>query len=477
MKRDIKVNYGTIDSIVQELERYRSALENMESTIININNKLESENSGDAVSALRTKYSDMKSQIDSCKEEITDLHDIFSNYSNDMTSIIKPKNHEAMMRVSRNDIYWNMETLISFCCNVGMTRRNAAVFKSFPSAFASDEEKAAERRNGDKLDDLHNSIGYYYNRLMEDVSDMRDLYNRKVIPYENMDDTYKSKANSIYSKYTNFFEDLHTKLNSFGVGTINLVKGIGGSILGFIGDVWNLVKGVFVYAGAAIGIACTAVFGDAPDCLKECKSKAAKYNETISAIIHDPFLIVEGLSQGVNDAYEEKGICYVTGYVVGEVAQLIILKKAGDKIKGVKGADTAVDAEKMALNSLDDAAKFEKKFVVEGAAEVDIDGIKREFVAHSKINSVESKGSNVSDFSYLKPENERLFTSYVVDKFPRYHDTEAKILEDIAGQIKDPNILGTINLYSELSCCQSCSNIILEFRRKFPNIKLNIYVE
>ena len=477
MKRDIKVNYGTIDSIVQELERYRSALENMESTIININNKLESENSGDAVSALRTKYSDMKSQIDSCKEEITDLHDIFSNYSNDMTSIIKPKNHEAMMRVSRNDIYWNMETLISFCCNVGMTRRNAAVFKSFPSAFASDEEKAAERRNGDKLDDLHNSIGYHYNRLMENVSDMRNLYDRKIIPYENMDDTYKTKAKSIYSKYTNFFEDLHTKLNSFGVGTINLVKGIGGSILGFIGDVWNLVKGVFVYAGAAIGIACTAVFGDAPDCLKECKSKAAKYNETISAIIHDPFLIVEGLSQGVNDAYEEKGICYVTGYVVGEVAQLIILKKAGDKIKGVKGADTAVDAEKMALNSLDDAAKFEKKFVVEGAAEVDIDGIKREFVAHSKINSVESKGSNVSDFSYLKPENERLFTSYVVDKFPRYHDTEAKILEDIAGQIKDPNILGTINLYSELSCCQSCSNIILEFRRKFPNIKLNIYVE
>ena len=362
MKRDIKVNYGTIDSIVQELERYRSALESIESRIISINNKLESENSGEAVSALRTKYSDMKSQISSCKEEITDLHDIFCNYSNDMTSIIRPKNHESMMRVSRNDIYWNMETLISSCCNVGMTRRNAAVFKSFPSPFASDEEKAAERRNGDKLDDLHNSIGYYYNRLMEDVSDMRDLYNRKVIPYENMDDTYKSKANSIYSKYTNFFEDLHTKLNSFGVGTINLVKGIGVSILGFIGDVWNLVKGVFVYAGAGIGVACTAFFGDSPDFFLECKRKTSKYNETISAIIHDPFLIVEGLAQGANDTYEEKGICYVTGYVAGEVAQLILLKKAGDKIKGVKGADTAVDAEKMALNSLDDASKFGEKY-------------------------------------------------------------------------------------------------------------------
>lgn len=111
------------------------------------------------------------------------------------------------------------------------------------------------------------------------------------------------------------------------------------------------------------------------------------------------------------------------------------------------------------------------------AADVDINGVKNEFVAHSKINSAQSKGSNVSDFSYLKPENERQFTSYVDDKFPRYHDTEAKVLEDIASQIKDPNISGTIDLYSELPCCQSCSNIILEFRRNFPNIKLNIYVE
>ena len=83
----------------------------------------------------------------------------------------------------------------------------------------------------------------------------------------------------------------------------------------------------------------------------------------------------------------------------------------------------------------------------------------------------------VADFSYLKPENERIFTTYVDDQYPRYHDTEAKILEDIASQITDSNISGTINLYSELPCCQSCSNIILEFRRKFPNIKLNVYVE
>ena len=110
-------------------------------------------------------------------------------------------------------------------------------------------------------------------------------------------------------------------------------------------------------------------------------------------------------------------------------------------------------------------------------ADVDVLGIKDNFVAHSKINDVLDKGSDIADFSYLKPENERIFTSYVNDQNPRYHDTEAKILEAIASQITDPNVSGTINLYSELPCCQSRSNIILEFRRIFPNIELNIFVE
>lgn len=110
-------------------------------------------------------------------------------------------------------------------------------------------------------------------------------------------------------------------------------------------------------------------------------------------------------------------------------------------------------------------------------ADVDIPGVKDSFVAHSGINSAIDKGSDLADFSYLKSAENRIFTTYVEDRFPRYHDTEAKILEDIASQIKDNNISGTINLYSELPCCQSCSNLILEFRRMYPNIKLNVYVE
>ena len=108
-------------------------------------------------------------------------------------------------------------------------------------------------------------------------------------------------------------------------------------------------------------------------------------------------------------------------------------------------------------------------------ADVNIPGIKKEFSAHSQIHSKDSLGVDVMDFSYTPADSERIFKNYVVDEFPRYNDTEAKILEDIASKIEDPNVKGEVNLFTELDTCQSCTNIILEFRAKYPNIKLNIF--
>ncbi len=107
-------------------------------------------------------------------------------------------------------------------------------------------------------------------------------------------------------------------------------------------------------------------------------------------------------------------------------------------------------------------------------ADVDIKGLPKEYVAHSKIHSINSEGADIANFSHTQ--SNKRFKTYVEDKFPRYNDTEVKILEDIATKIT-PETNGIINLYTELPACQSCSNVILECRREFPDIKLNIFTE
>ena len=119
MKRDLKINYSVLSSVVNNLKQYKENVESIDGILKSINEKLENENDGKAIKALEGKYDKIKSQIDSCKEEVSDLYDIFNNYINDMTSIIKPIDDKEVMRVSRNDIYWNKWSISRACDKVG----------------------------------------------------------------------------------------------------------------------------------------------------------------------------------------------------------------------------------------------------------------------------------------------------------------------------------------------------------------------
>lgn len=119
-----------------------------------------------------------------------------------------------------------------------------------------------------------------------------------------------------------------------------------------------------------------------------------------------------------------------------------------------------------------------------GYAEVDIQGInKKEFFAHSSVNESTDKGA-ISGIS-LKPQGEPAFNAKKVDPdnvridtpeaYLRDYDTEYKILNDIASQLAgNKNAKGTINLFTERLTCQSCSDVILAFRREYPNITVNV---
>ncbi|OMP12417.1 hypothetical protein COLO4_03238 [Corchorus olitorius] len=119
-----------------------------------------------------------------------------------------------------------------------------------------------------------------------------------------------------------------------------------------------------------------------------------------------------------------------------------------------------------------------------GYAEVDIQGInKKEYFAHSSVNHSTDKGA-IPGIS-LKPEGEPVFKAKKVDPdnaridtpeaYLRDYDTEYKILNDISSQLKNnKNAKGTVNLFTERLTCQSCTDVIMDFRREHPNIKVNI---
>ncbi|ASA57867.1 deaminase domain-containing protein [Vibrio gazogenes] len=119
-----------------------------------------------------------------------------------------------------------------------------------------------------------------------------------------------------------------------------------------------------------------------------------------------------------------------------------------------------------------------------GVAQIEIEGQPLELKAHSKINYSGDKGSD-RGFTLLKPQEDWVFTPKKVNSdgyldetgYLRHADTEFKLLEDIASRLgSDKAAIGKINLFTERQACQSCGDVILDFRNRYPNIQLNIFL-
>lgn len=62
------------------------------------------------------------------------------------------------------------------------------------------------------------------------------------------------------------------------------------------------------------------------------------------------------------------------------------------------------------------------------------------------------------------------------DGYDRKHDTESKILEEVASQLGEKKELtGGIFLYTDKRPCPSCMLVLKKFKEEYSNIKLIVY--
>ncbi|WP_342436454.1 deaminase domain-containing protein [Paenibacillus sp. FSL L8-0436] len=113
---------------------------------------------------------------------------------------------------------------------------------------------------------------------------------------------------------------------------------------------------------------------------------------------------------------------------------------------------------------------------------VDVPNIKTEFYAHSQVNGpppAHQPNMNYDGFSY-KPETIRYPAKDAPNKqgdiFPREGDTEYKMINDLANKLGPPNpdIKGRIKLFTENDTCASCNDIIYNFTKDYPGIKVEV---
>lgn len=60
------------------------------------------------------------------------------------------------------------------------------------------------------------------------------------------------------------------------------------------------------------------------------------------------------------------------------------------------------------------------------------------------------------------------------DCFPRYSDTEYKIMEDLAAHLADPAARGRVRIYTDLYPCASCRHVMQQFLGVYTNVRIQV---
>lgn len=403
MIRDLKVNYGELKQLLYQLNRYQKALVQMDESVAKIQNALK-ENKGFVITALVEQSAEIEKEIKDIKREVDSIYHILNHYVIDMTRIIAPVKVSKMMQVDRNDIYWNKESINGLCTSVSSIPQRISTYWDcdFWPFDEDEEERARRRRNDEKLSQIQSLLNNSSKMFGVYKEQMNKLY-KVVQKYENMDDSYSKQAKDLKRDNTNFVEGL----DDIGKGAKKVANDVvGGVVEGAV----ELVKGlvdtvgeVLKYDGAFLATVYGEVTGtDIPDSWEKYYEEKS---EMANAVLKDPSLIGEGISQQVSDGVEEKGVAYSVGYAVPIVASFVV---------GDKGASKASNAGKVSkvTSKLDDVANAAYKAtevddVVNGVNKVSIaDDVANGVNKASKVDDILNEGSKVADDVAKIPKSE-----------------------------------------------------------------------
>ncbi len=188
------------------------------------------------------------------------------------------------------------------------------------------------------------------------VDEIKKIYENKVIPFENTDDSYKSKMSAYYSEWSSMGD----KFSDAGNAIRDFLAGIGDSLVDTVKGLLTLVVDLGILYVDVRWKSIVPI--QVPEVLDQ---EVEKIKQKYEPLLKDPVNTIGGIGQSICDTADEKGVAYSSGYIVTEVVTALLADKGLDKIKNVaktgKTADNVADiaegAAKGAGNAAEDAGK------------------------------------------------------------------------------------------------------------------------
>ena len=198
------------------------------------------------------------------------------------------------------------------------------------------------------------------------VDEIKKIYENKVIPFENTDDSYKSKMSAYYSEWSSMGD----KFSDAGNAIRDFLAGIGDSLVDTVKGLLTLVVDLGILYVDVRWKSIVPI--QVPEVLDQ---EVEKIKQKYEPLLKDPVNTIGGIGQSICDTADEKGVAYSSGYIVTEVVTALLADKGLDKLKNVaktgKTADNVADIAEGAAKGAGNAAEDAGKVVESGLDSVD----------------------------------------------------------------------------------------------------------
>lgn len=342
MRTDLKLNYGALDAVSSRIAAYYNALDDMEQALKELKSVLENQES-EAVEELSEKLKSTSLNLGNKKETLRQLKQILDNYIGDMEELVGAISRNEKVRADQYDIWYNIKQIENPVDD--LKKGVASAVRGNSSWIPAKEEdymrntRQKEERNYTKLENLRSGkLTALANRMKTCVTDIWDIYNNYIKPFEEKDDDYRKKLNAIYKertskedKWDNFWDSFTSIagsfLKSFAIAFV-------GAFLVALAPGW-LVVGALVVLAVGCVIMANVPEESVPNWLKGAKQAADDVaDKAVQVLEEGPIVLVEDIAQDFMDKIQTpEGIAAVAGETIGGFAGGYAGTKVKAKIK------------------------------------------------------------------------------------------------------------------------------------------------
>ena len=363
MKRDIKINIDHLEAMTKKLASYLGDVAKIRLASQRFLKVLQDQQSTAYQNLAEEWRTTVVQSAELLQYRITETYRLLERYISTMGLYIGPADSSKMMRVDRNDIWWNLDQVQSHLWGLntiyGSTYTSIANYKNtiLNRLFYDQEEwqaledkeqreKQYREANFAKMQDMRI-------KLLQEITQHIDqnlwkLYNENIKPFENEDDNFASEADTLYDEYKTFADGAKDVANYIA----GFCEGAWDATVGTIDGLLTLVLWTFPP---------TRLLGEVGLLGDGIEERLKGMDAGILGMYTDPIGTIEAIGQTTMDTYDEEGMDYVAGGLAVELIGELAGTKGMGKVIGCTDeiADVAKTAGKIdnAIDVLDDAPK------------------------------------------------------------------------------------------------------------------------